>query len=104
MFLYFRRIVDSVYLEFEINRENKRLKFIGEQTNYVKQELPWRMLWDRCEDHKKKLNEDNTSCGACRQVEVTQDEQMQALNDSEFVKVFEKQMEVYGYDLVRWQP
>lgn len=101
MLLFFRRF--SEYLSLDIDRQKKVLALTGEQTNYKKEVLPWRMLWDRCEYHKKKLKENNSLCGDCIKVAEEQDRQCEPMHDSEFVSIFENQMKIYGFDLVKWE-
>jgi len=99
MELVFERLGD--YSEFNIDRKNKTLKCVGENTNYVGQELPWRQLWDKCEVHKTKPNQDNSSCKDCDEVAKKQDDEMKNYSDKKFAQVFINQMEVYGYKIAK---
>lgn len=101
MLLIFKRF--SERLTFNIDRKRKTLKVIGEETNYQMQEMPWKMLWDKCEDHKRKPKEDNSKCKACEDVIKKQDKETESLSNKNFVKVFENQMKVYGFELKLWQ-
>lgn len=101
MILVFKRF--SEYISFDIDRKNKTYYCIGEQTNYQKEELPWRMLWDKCEHHKLKQNEDNTDCKDCDAVAEKQDKETEGLKDQAFVEVFESQMKIYGFTLEKWE-
>ena len=101
MLLIFKRF--SEYLTLNIGREKKTLKVIGEQTNYKEEPMPWRQLWDKCEEHKKNLKEDNSKCEACEEVAKKQDKETESLSDKKFVKVFKNQMEVYGFRLKKWE-
>lgn len=101
MLLIFKRF--SERLMFNIDRKTKELKVTGEQTNYHEQAMPWKMLWDKCEEHKKKTNEDNSKCKACETVIQKQDKETESLPNKSFVKIFEDQMKVYGFQLVKWE-
>ena len=101
MLLIFKRF--SEYLTFNIDRKKKTLQVNGEQTNYKEQEMSWRMLWDKCEEHKRKPNEDNSKCKACNEVIEKQDKDTESLSNKKFVKIFEDQMKVYGFELVKWE-
>ena len=46
---------------------------------------------------------DNFKCEACEEVIKKQDKDTESLSDKKFVKVFEKQMKVYGFELKKWQ-
>ena len=100
MLLIFKRF--SEYLTFTIDRKLKTLKVNGEQTNYQEEDLLWKMLWDRCEEHKEKLKQDNSKCQACKEVAEKQDKETESKSDKKFIKIFENQMEVYGFKLVKW--
>ena len=99
MELVFERLGD--YSQFNIDRKNKKLKCIGENTNYVEQDLPWGHLWDKCEAHKKKPNEDNSSCADCDKVAETQAKEMEGYSDKKFAQVFINQRKVYGFKLAK---
>ena len=101
MLLIFKRF--SEYLTLNIDREKKILKVTGEQTNYKEEEMPWRMLWDKCEEHKPKLNEDNSQCVACKEIAKKQDKETESLSNKKFVEVFQNQMEVYAFKLTKWE-
>ena len=101
MLLIFKRF--SEYLTFNIDRKKKIFKVTGEQTNYKEEEMSWRMLWDKCEEHKRKPNEDNSKCKACEEVIEKQDKETESLSNKKFVKVFQNQMKVYGFELKKWQ-
>ncbi len=101
MLLIFKRF--SEYITFNIGREKKTLKVTGEQTNYKEEEMPWRILWDKCEEHKRKPSEDNSKCKACKEVIEKQDKETESLSNKKFVKVFEGQMKVYGFKLKKWE-
>jgi len=101
MLLIFKRLND--YITFEIDRKNKKLKIKGEQTNYREEESPWRMLWDKCEYHKKNQGKDNIKCLDCDKVAESQDKETESLSDKDFVKVFENQMKVYAFKLAKWE-
>lgn len=101
MLLIFKRF--SEYLTFNIDRKNKTFKVTGEQTNYKEEEMSWRMLWDKCEEHKRKPNTDNSKCKACNEVIEKQDKETESMLNKDFVKVFENQMKVYGFELVKWE-
>ena len=101
MLLIFKRF--SEYITFSIDREKKILKVTGEQTNYKEEELAWRMLWDKCEEHKRKPNADNSKCKACEEVIKKQDKETEPLSNKNFVKVFKEQMKVYSFKLVKWE-
>ncbi len=101
MLLIFKRF--SEYLTFNIDRTKKILKVTGEQTNYREEAMSWRMLWDKCEHHKKKLSEDNSKCKACDEVIEKQDKETESLSDEDFVKIFKDQMRVYAFELKKWQ-
>ena len=101
MLLIFKRFSERII--FDINRKEKKLKVTGEETNYKEEEMSWQMLWDKCEDHKKKPNEDNSKCRTCNEVIEKQDKETESLSDKKFVKVFEEQMRVYGFILAKWE-
>lgn len=101
MLLIFKRFSERII--FNINRKEKTLKVTGEETNYKEEETPWKMLWDKCEEHKKKRNEDNSKCKACAKVIEKQDKETESLPDKNFVKVFEDQMKVYNFELIKWE-
>ena len=101
MLIIFKRF--SEYLTLKIDRKNKKLKVIGEQTNYIEEESPWWRLFDKCEEHKGKPNEDNYKCKACKEVIEKQDKETESLSNRKFVKIFEDQMKVYGYKLKKWE-
>ncbi len=101
MLLIFKRF--SEYLTFNIDRKNKKLKVIAEHTNYQEEETPWKMLWDKCENHKSKPGEDNSKCKVCKDVIKKQDKETESLSDKNFVEVFENQMKVYGFKLTKWE-
>ncbi len=101
MLLIFRRF--SEYFKMEIDRKNKKLKITGSQTNYKETEQPWRLLWDRCEQHKKDFRKSNIGCKDCDEVAKVQDSYTQSLDDKKFAETFENQMKVYGYNLVKWE-
>ena len=101
MLLIFKRF--SERLIFNIDRKRKTLKVTGEETNYQEQEMPWKMLWDKCEEHKRKPKEDNSKCQDCEDVIEKQDKETESLSDKNFVEVFEDQMKVYGFRLVKWE-
>ncbi len=100
MLLIFKRFSERII--FNIDRKQKILKVTGEETNYKEEEMPWRMLWDKCEEHKKKINQDNSKCKACEEIVKKQDKETESLPDKSFVKIFEDQMKVYGFELVKW--
>lgn len=97
MQLIFKRF--NEYLTLEIDRAKKRVFVIGEQTNYKRTELAWRMLWDRCDIHRQSLKDDNSGCKACDGVALKQDKETSFLSDEAFADVFRKQMLVYGFEL-----
>ena len=99
MLLIFERLGE--HSKFDIDRINKNLKYTGEQTNFVEQELPWKMLWDKCEDHKRKPNEDNSKCKACDMVATKQDNETTPLSNKDFAEIFKNQMNLYGFNLVK---
>ncbi len=101
MLLVFKRF--SEYITLNINREKKTLKITGDETNYTEQEQPWRMLWDKCENHKRKPKENNLECEACDKVATKQDNETESLSDKKFVKVFDSQMKLYGFKLKKWE-
>ena len=101
MLLNFKRF--SEYILFEIDRKNKTYACTGEATNYQREEMAWRMLWDKCEGHKFKPNEDNSSCKDCNKVAKEQDKETEILDDRAFVEVFENQMKIYGFELTKWE-
>ena len=65
--------------------------------------MPWRMLWDKCEEHKRKSNKVNFKCPACEEIVKKQDKETESLTDKDFVKVFENQMKVYNFRLAKWE-
>lgn len=101
MLMVFKRF--SEYIQFEIDRKNKTYYCTGETTNYKKEQLPWRMLWDKCESHKSSPNQDNSTCKDCHKVEKQQDKETEKLDDRAFVEVFENQMKIYGFKLEKWE-
>ena len=101
MLLIFKRISERII--FNIDRENKILKVTGEETNYQEEQMSWKMLWDKCEEHKQKQRDDNSKCEACKEVTEKQDKETESLSDKNFVEVFENQMKVYGFKLIKWE-
>ncbi len=101
MLLIFERLGD--YCEFEIDRVNEKVKFTGSQTNYIKQDLQWRMLWDKCEQHKRNPKQNNSGCKDCKLVSIKQDNETKNLSDKDFAAVFKNQMKVYGFKLKKCQ-
>ena len=99
--LYFKRI--NEYLQLIIDRERKKLKVIGEKTNYKEQELPYTMLFDKCEYHKLKAKEDFKDCSACKMVILEQQSMTDKMHNEDFVMTFRSQMQVYGFKLVKWE-
>ncbi len=87
------------FVEFTIDRKNKKVILKTEQTNYEPQEVEWRMLWDRCLYHTKNLKSDNLSCPLCKRKEEEQDKIAEPLSDQGFKDMLEKQMIIYGYTL-----
>ena len=101
MLLIFKRF--SEHLTLNIDRKKKILRVTGDQTNYAEEELPWKMLWDKCEEHKRNPNKDNSRCKECEKVTERQDKETETLSNRKFVKVFEEQMKLYGFELVKWE-
>ncbi len=101
MLLIFKRFDE--YLTLDIDRKKKALRINGEQTNFEKEEQPWRMLWDKCEKHKRNQKEDSSTCIACSIVAQQQDKETESLKDEDFKKVFDDQMQIYGFNLVECQ-
>lgn len=101
MQLIFKRFTE--YFTLDIDRKNRKVNVNGEQTNYVNTQVDWNMLWDKCEVHKKEMNRDNSKCEECKKVAMQQDLETQKLSDSDFVKLFEKQMGMYGFNMVKCQ-
>lgn len=101
MLLVFKRF--SEYLTLNIDRTKKILKVTGEQNNYKEQLTSWRMLWDKCEEHKKKPKENNLNCKDCIQVANFQDKETEKMNNEDFKNVFVEQMKVYEFKLVRYE-
>lgn len=101
MLLIFKRFSERII--FNIDRNKKIFKVTGEETNYKEEEMSWRMLWDKCEEHKRKPNQDNSKCKDCEEVVKKQDKETESLSDKGFVKIFEDQMKVYNYELVKWE-
>ena len=101
MLLIFRRF--NEFLTLNIDRKNKKLKVRGTSTNFKEEEQPWKLLWDRCEHHKKNLKESNIGCEGCSKVMELQDKETEAMTDEQFRDVFKNQMKVYLYDLIKWE-
>ena len=59
-----------------IDREKREAKVTTSKTNYVEEEIPWASLFDRCDYHKRKLQQSNLDCDNCRNVEEQQDKKM----------------------------
>lgn len=101
MILIFERM--SEYTKFDIDRRNKRFHFQGPSTNFKEEEMLWRHLWDKCELHKQDNKADNLDCKDCNNVANQQDREMEGYSDKKFMEVFVKQMQVYGFRLIRWE-
>lgn len=101
MLLVFRRF--SEYILLKIDRQKKKLIISGKSSNYKEEEQPWRLLWDKCEHHKKNPKESNLDCKSCQEVAKQQEEATQNLTDEQFREVFARQMKVYLYELVKWE-
>lgn len=101
LLLIFRRF--SEFFKMELDRKNKKLKVTGTKTNYKEMEQPWRMLWDRCDFHKKNLKETNIDCKDCESLAKLQDKETESMEDQKFVDTFENQMKVYGFKLIKWE-
>ncbi len=99
MLLIFERLGE--HSQFDIDRKNKRLKYTGEKTNFVEQELPWKMLWDKCDKHKSKPDQDNSKCLDCERVETKQDKETSILSNKDFTLIFQNQMNIYGFSLIK---
>lgn len=66
-------------VEFTIDREKKIFWLTSEKTNFERQQMPWKSLWDSGQEEK-------------------QDRIAASLSDEEFRNLFIQQMKLYGYE------
>lgn len=77
--LVFKGIASAELVKFEIDRENKKLRFASSKTGYVLQDNEWKMLFDK---GKERIQESITS----------------KLDDGVFIKCIEMSMLRQGYE------